>query len=80
MARACLDYGIKHNQEYFNERIRNASREVVMKEMENQGLLHCFLCTRRAPLRKLQSGQYVCETHFSLISKNQEALTNGQKI
>ena len=80
IARACLTFGIKHSPDYFNacvnERASIISRNVLMKEMDQQRLLHCSLCNIRSPLRNVD-GSYLCENHYQFYMKNTQEAIHG---
>lgn len=70
ISRECLEFGIKHNPDVFNEKViqisKIAAQEFVHSEMQSRGITHCALCLTRHPLFKIEN-IYLCEKHYKKL-------------
>ena len=81
IAEKALNFGMRNAPEHFNAtvntRVEAVSRQVILKVLDQEGLMHCSLCTRRYSLRK-HEGNYLCPKHFPELSKTLKTQHGGK--
>lgn len=75
LATKALQFGLRHNRAYFDEKVievsRAVAREYIEMEMQNQGLIHCHFCLTRSPLKNV-GGVYVCNQHTNQVKSGDQ--------